>query len=278
MPTGVCKLCHLNKDLRDSHYLPRSTYKSNRARQLKNQNPVIVGSSMRQDQRQITDYVFCGHCEQHFSTHGESWVLGKLPHDYGQPFPLQDALVKETPFYIGPGLNLYAGAKILAFDMDKLVYFATSIFWRGAVHEWESNRGEKAPKVELGIHEGPLRKFLLGEAQFPPDVWITTIVWRFKPVLNVAYVPAPVHAGEWKRYWFYMHGLGFIIHFGSRVPGEIKQRCSQHTAERMVAVESDFTNFVTELTRKTVKETDTSALKDMFKEIEQLRKNKNSFP
>lgn len=278
MPIGICKLCHLNKDLQDSHYLPRSIYKSNRAKQLKNQNPVVIGASIRQDQGQVTDYVFCSDCEQRFNKHGESWVLGKLPHDYGQPFPLQDALVKETPFYIGPGLNLYAGAKIPAVEMDKLVYFATSIFWRGAVHEWESNQGEKTPKVDLGIHEEPLRKFLLGERSFPPDVWITTIVWRFKPVLNVAYVPAPAHAGEWSRYWFYMNGLGFIIHFGSDVPDEIKKRCSQNAPERVVVVESDFTNFVTELTRKTVKESDTSALDDMLKEIEQIRGNKNTTP
>jgi hypothetical protein len=276
VPFGKCKLCLFDKELQESHYLPRSIYKSDRARQLKNQNPVVIGKTIRQDQEQITDFVFCSDCEQRFSKYGESWVLGKLPHDYGEPFPLQDALLSEMPFYIGPGLNLYAGAKIPAFNMDKLVYFSASIVWRGAIHEWESNQGEKTPEVELGIHEEPLRKFLLGEGPFPPDIWITTIIWRFKPVLNVAYFPARTDDGEWKRYWFYMHGLGFIIHFGTGVPEEIKHRCSQHTAERVVAIESDFTNFVTELTRKRVKESERTALiEDMLKEIEQIRGRKN---
>jgi len=274
MPIGICKLCHLSKDLRDSHYLPRSIYKSDRAEQLTNKNPIVIGKTIRQDQGQITDYVLCPDCEQLFSKNGENWVLGKLPHDYGHAFPLQDALVKETPVYIGAGVNLYAGAKFPAFDMDKLVYFAASIFWRGAVHEWESDRGEKTPKVDLGIHEEPIRKFLLGQGPFPADAWLTTIIYQFKPVLNVAYVAAPIHAGGWKRYWFYVHGLGFILHFGSGVPEEIRLRCSQHTVERVVMIENDFSNFVKELTNKMIKESDTSGLADMLKEIEKIRGKK----
>jgi hypothetical protein len=44
----------------------------------------------------------------------------------------------------------------------------------------------------------------------------------------------------------------------------------------VVAIESDFTNFVTELTRKRVKESERTALiEDMLKEIEQIRGRKN---
>jgi hypothetical protein len=271
MPLGTCKLCLQPKELQDSHYLPRSVYKSNRARELKNQNPIIFGASVRQDQGQVTDYVFCADCEQRFNKYGEGWVLGKIPHDYGTPFGLQDALEKETPFHIEPGLNLYAGAKISAFDMDKLVYFAASIFWRGAVHEWKTDRGELTPKVELGNHEEPLRKFLLGEGPLPPDVWITTIVWPFKKILNVGFVPAPAHTGDWHRYWFYVSGLGFILHFGSSVPPEVKQRCSDHSPERVITVEQDFGDMVVELVKKMVRESDTSGLHDMLREIGALR-------
>lgn len=109
MERGICKLCFLEKDLRESHYLPRSAYKSNRARALKNQNPVVLGSKLKQDQSQVTDYVFCTDCEQRLSRNGESWVLARIPHDYGEPFGLQDSLENETPFSTESGLNLYAG-------------------------------------------------------------------------------------------------------------------------------------------------------------------------
>ncbi len=40
MLVGQCKLCLQTKGLQDSHYIPKSAYKSNRAPKLKNPNPV----------------------------------------------------------------------------------------------------------------------------------------------------------------------------------------------------------------------------------------------
>jgi hypothetical protein len=270
MKRGICKLCLHEKDLREGHYLPRSVYKSNRARALKSQNPVALGSKQRQDQGQVTDYVFCADCEQLFSRNGESWVLDRIPHDYGKPFRLQDALERETPFYIRPGLNLYAGGTISAFDMDKLVYFAASIFWRGAAHGWRSGRGERTPEVDLGDHAEALRKFLLGQGPFPSDVWLTAMIWPFKKVLNAGIVPRQEHAGGWNRYWFYVSGLGFILHFGGAVPTEIKQRCSQNTGQRAITVEVDFGNAVYEFVRGKVGDADSPEMRVMLEEIRQV--------
>jgi len=267
MKRGICKLCLLEKDLREGHYLPRSAYKSNRARALKNQNPIVLGSKLRQDQGQVTDYVFCADCEQLFSKNGESWVLARIPHDYGEPFGLQDALEKETPFYTEPGLNLYAGVSISAFDMDKLVYFAASIFWRGAVHGWEDGRGDRTPKLDLGNHAEPLRKFLLGQGPFPSDVWLSTMIWPFKKMLNAGIVPTPAHLEGWNRYWFYISGLGFILHLGDAVPAEIKRRCSQNTAQRMITVERDFGNAVFEFARALVGHADSPEMRATLEEV-----------
>lgn len=267
MKRGICKLCLLQKDLRDGHYLPRSAYRSNRARALKNQNPIVLGSKLRQDQGHVTDYVFCADCEQLFSKNGESWVLARIPHDYGEPFGLQDALEKETPFYTEPGLNLYAGVSISAFDMDKLVYFAASIFWRGAVHGWEDGRGDRTPKLDVGNHAEPLRNFLLGQGSFPPDVWLSTMIWPFKKMLNAGIVPTPAHLEGWNRYWFYISGLGFILHFGDAVPAEIKRRCSQNTAQRMITVERDFGNAVFEFVRALVGDADSPEMRATLEEI-----------
>jgi hypothetical protein len=247
---NACKLCQLKRQLQESHYIPRFAYKANRARQLKNQNPVVMTRlGIRQDQRQMKDHVLCGDCERRFNEGGERWVLGRIPPDYGEPFVLQDALLNERPLYREPGLALYGGARIAAFDVDKLVYFAASIFWRGAVHEWKID-DQKAPKVELQEKEEPLRVFLLGQGPFPADVWLTTDISPHKPVLNGFVVPMPMHSGGWHCYWFYICGLGFALHFGNRVPSGIKRMCSQNTPQRIIKMESAFGERVREFFRK----------------------------
>lgn len=42
MKAGACKLCKEPKDLCDSHYLPKGVYRSGRAEELKNPNPVVI--------------------------------------------------------------------------------------------------------------------------------------------------------------------------------------------------------------------------------------------
>jgi hypothetical protein len=230
-----------------------------------------LGTQIRQDQEQVTDYVLCWECEQRFNKNGEDWVLARIPHDYGQPFALQKALEKETPFHIEPALNLYAGGRISAFDMDKLVYFASSIFWRGAVHQWETSRGKLTFKVELGKHAEAVRKFLLGEAPFPQDLWLTVIVWPFTPVLNAGLVPRPDSQNGWNRYWFYVSGLGFVLHFGDAVPAEIKRRCAQNTPQRVITVERAFGDAVWELFRAEVRAGETPELRALVEQINQVR-------
>ncbi len=273
---GICKLCLKARNLQDSHYLPRSVYKSNRGRALKNQNPVALGAQIRQDQEQVTDYVLCSECEQRFNKNGERWVLARVPHDYGEPFELQATLEKETPFHIEPGLNLYAGTQISAFNMDRLVYFASSVFWRGAVHQWKTSRGEIAFKVELGKHAEGLRKFLLGQEPFPQDLWLTVIVWPFRQVLNAGLVPRPDSQNGWNRYWFYVSGLGFVLHFGDAVPAEIKLRCAQNTPQRVITVERAFGDILLDLLRAEIRAGETPELRALVEQINQVRAKDNS--
>ena len=219
----------------------------------------------------MKDHVLCTDCERRFNESGEKWVLARIPSDYGEPFVLQDALLNERPLYRGPGIALYEGAKIGAFDMDKLVFFAMSIFWRGAVHEWEID-GQQAPKVALEEKEGPIRTFLLGQSPFPAEVWLTTDISAHKPVLNgfIAPMRMPSLLG-WNCYWFYICGLGFELHFGSGVSSSIRQLCSQNTWQRIVKMESAFAERVREFVRAVLQAGQTDQTREMLREIERIR-------
>ncbi len=189
MVHGVCKLCLRDDlDLLDSHYLPKRVYSMNMAKTLKNPNPVTLAHGQaKQISDQLRGHTFCAECENRLSKNGEQWVLAHMPKDYKEPFPLQDALIPAKPAIIGDNINIYEGRKLAAFDMDQLIYFGMSVFWRGACREWKSSKGAVAPSVDLGEHYEPIRKFLLG-GPFPQNVHIVVLIHNLKPVANAAYL------------------------------------------------------------------------------------------
>jgi len=155
--SGTCKLCHLeNRRLCDSHYLPKKVYGVTRAPQLKSPHPVVLSTTgLRQVSDQLRGHVFCQSCEERLNKGGERWVLANIPHDYGASFPLQTTLQALTPVFVGPNLDLYNVTGSSAFEMNKILYFGLSVFWRGAVHNWESTAGLKAPPVDLAAYMEP---------------------------------------------------------------------------------------------------------------------------
>jgi hypothetical protein len=159
-------------DLRDSHYSPKGGYKKARARELKNPNPAIVtGGQARQSSLQVRDYKFYGTREERFNKGGEEWILNNVPQKYGDPFWLHALLSSKTPIVNGNDL-LFPQVSIPEVNMEKLVYFALSIFWRGT-RRWSPVGGGSPPKLHLGRHEKAIRAFLLGRGRLPEDVVVT---------------------------------------------------------------------------------------------------------
>lgn len=226
MKNGTCKLCHRdNVQLCDSHYLPKKSYGITRAPQLQSPHPVVISSKgMRQMSDQLRDYVFCPECEERLNKNGERWVLANIPVDDGAQFPLGAALTALSPISVGADVDLYDIKGISSFDIDKLLYFGLSVFWRGAVHEWETTAGLKAPSVDLCAYEEPIRKFLMGESPWPLDVVITVDIWHSKRVFQAAYPPNASHLADCQCYWFYIPGVIFRLFFGQHIPASIRQR------------------------------------------------------
>lgn len=272
MRNGTCKLCLEDKELCDSHYMPKRLYAFLQAKQMKNPNPLVLsGKSTKQVSDQLRGYVFCEDCEDLFNKNGENWVLANIPRDYGAPFPLQDALRPEKPLAIWQDVNLYDGSPIEAFDMDKLVYFGLSIFWRGAAHDWKSRRGRSAPKVDLCDYFEPLRLFLLKRSAIPDDVVLSVHLWPYTKVLQAAFPVYPLRAGRWQSYWFYVPGIFFMLHFGKNVPVEARQR-SAHGKKKIINVDLESGKFIRRFAKDQVEPLEMKAkMKAMLQEISQIR-------
>jgi hypothetical protein len=274
MRTGNCELCHLeDQQLCDSHYLPQRVYGVMRAPQLKSPHPVTLsGTDMKQLSDQLRDYVFCQDCEQRLNKNGERWVLANIPDDYDSVFPLRTALQALTPIFVGEDLDLYDVTGVSAFEIDKLLYFGISVFWRGAVHDWETTGGLKAPGVELCAYEEPIRKFLMGEQPLPLGVALTVDIWHAKKVLQAAYPPTASHLPECQRYWFYIPGIIFSLYIGESIPAAV---CGRDATKNILGVDVPAINSIWAKTKSQVQSSAVAPkMKLMLAEVAAIRSKK----
>src|ERR1035438_7986244 len=135
MQRGICKLCLQKSDLLDSHFIPAAMYKRLRNASTKNLNPVIVTSKVTSStSRQIKHHLLCSDCEDRFNKNGEMEVL-KWVSD-GKRFPIVELLGRSVPFSMAQDFTVYSGTTV-GIDTEKFAYFALSVVWRAAVHQWD---------------------------------------------------------------------------------------------------------------------------------------------
>jgi hypothetical protein len=254
VPQGLCALCHQERELQKSHYIPAGLYARTGEPSLPNPNPVIISKGvMLQTSDQLWAHLLCAECEELFNKNGEDWVLARVPQSYNAPFPLREALRPEEPIAIGDGFNVYAGASIKSFDMDRIVYFGISIFWRGAVCEWKDRAGATAPPVALCGYEEPVRRFLRGDA-FPKDMFLEVFLCAYEQVWPSMWLPDEAHLPERQRYWFYMAGLIYILNFGAGTPEITRRRCAYNSTKRIVMIDTIVSESVRTKMSKKMKE------------------------
>jgi hypothetical protein len=231
---GTCRLCHKNADLQVSHFLPNAVYAQLREDALKNPHPVL----MTEDDsiissKQIAEHLLCFDCEQRFSKLGESWVLGNMARVTS--FPLQDMLTKAKPLGISPDQTFacYSVAATPGIDMDALIYFALSIFWRGAAHQWRNIDKGLMEGIKLGPYEEPIRKFLLG-GPFPDDIVVQVAVWPTKDVIPAAYTPRKGKAPGYHAFNFMIPGIEFRLLTGKQIPDDVLSSCSHASPQKLI--------------------------------------------
>lgn len=230
---GTCKLCQKTAELQVSHFLPNAVYAQLRDDTLKNAHPVL----MTEDDsiispKQIAEPLLCVDCEQRFSKLGESWVLGNMSRVTS--FPLQDMLIKATPLGVSDDKTfaVFSAAAIPEIDMDALVYFALSVFWRSSAHQWRNIKGVM-DGIKLGPYEEPIRQFLLG-GPFPADIVVQVAVWPTKDVVRAAYTPRRGRAPGYHVFNFMIPGIEFRLLTGKQIPEDVQMSCSHGSPQKLI--------------------------------------------
>jgi hypothetical protein len=184
-PRGICKLCLQEKELLKSHYVPSALYASPKKLEFATrEGSGVVG-------KHIKVPLLCNECEGLFDRNGESEVLRHIAPKSFKYFPLHEKLRLALPREECADISRFSGDDV-GVDMDKFAYFALSLVWRGAVHDWVMFDGTVRPRTMLGGFEEPIRQYLAGEATLPPDTAVIVIVCTDDEVRTIFTTP-------WKR-------------------------------------------------------------------------------
>jgi hypothetical protein len=236
MPVGICKLCLQNRVLEDSHLLPAALYRMSRWEGSANPNPMLISSRGRlQTSKQIKNYVFCHDCEQRLSRNGERYTMLQVNRKEG--FKLLQTLRTSTNMRSAGGFTFYYETSALGIDRQKLAYFAMSVFWRAAVHLWHRPE-QKDPIIRLGVYEEPIRKYLMEEAPFPPEMAILLFVCTDSHAQNVFYQPSQGNLEMPYTWTFQTRGLNFYLSGMEGMPPQLAEACLINGPKGTIAARS----------------------------------------
>jgi len=232
MLRGKCNLCLQVNDLQNSHLMPSSLFKKSRTPGNSNPNPMVVTARRSvQTSRQLRNFVLCRACEQLFSRKGEAYVMTQVFD--GTKFPLLDTLRASTPTTVEPEFLGYDLAAAPSIDREQLGYFALSVFWRASVHVWREP-GQEPITIDLGTNNEPFRKYLLGQAGFPPNVVLLVIACTDALSHESFYPPSLGRKAGDTTYSFLAKGLNFLMVVGKQTPPLLRERCAVTGQGRLI--------------------------------------------
>jgi hypothetical protein len=211
--------------LRKSHFFPAAAYKLIRAETIrtgfKNPNPVrMTDLAAVQTSEQYAAHLLCNDCEQRFHAKGENWVLQNCWR--GSEFRLLAILANAKPEIESSEVKGYYAAGIPDIDVAALAYFAASMFWRAAIHNWSGRHVE--PPIDFGPYTEELRKYLKGTGEFPKNcVLCVTLPTCDNDLTKMMRNPYPVGMRGIHIYTMLFLGIGLSLFVGRQIPPDWRE-------------------------------------------------------
>jgi hypothetical protein len=268
MPTGACKMCLLQKELRSSHFIPSAMYKYC---YRGDHRPIRFGGGfVLPTDRQTQDYLLCGECEGILNEGGETYVADKLA-TWERTFPLFADLTAVPPEFNEGGMVVFFASKTPKVEVDKLIHFAMGMFWKASVHSWKGD--VKEPRIDLGPYSEPVRKWLRKEASFPEHVYLTAIVSppeRAQITINDPYEGV---RKEWRTFLLHVSGLLFMLSVGKTADDGLRWLCLARNPSKPVMIAETITGQFERLLAETFNTAyKTKPFLEAMKKVEEERK------
>jgi len=211
--------------------MPAAMYKYIQAPSLQNPNPMVVGRErIITTSKQVKDYLLCSGCEDLFNKNGEKEVLKWACKE--KQFPLGERLAVAMPHHQFGDATAFSGADI-GINTDKFAYFALSVIWRAAVHQWDTPTG-KSTVLYLGPPEDPIRRFLLGETGFPDEAAVVLTICADVYSQNAFFMPSRVLNFQGMCFVFLTLGLHFMVYIGRDAGRILHDVCCVRSPARLI--------------------------------------------
>lgn len=214
-----------------SHLMPAALYAMSHEPGARISAPIMVTRATSvPTSRQIWAHLLCRECEHRFNVGGEQYVM-TLVND-GNQFPLLDRLNVALPLQEISTMAMYSGPRI-GIDVRRLAYFALSIFWRASVYQWRGPHGGTI-WTSLRAYEEPIRRYLLGETEFPNDVIVAVMACTDYGSQRSFYTPCEVRGHEVTGFGMLARGIHFRLFVGSDVPQPMRRVCCFSSARQVI--------------------------------------------
>jgi hypothetical protein len=157
--------------------------------------------------KQVKDHLLCRDCES-ILAEAEAYAIPLLSEAENHTFPLLSLLreIKATG-------NGRVSATMAGVDVDKLAYFALSIFWRASVKTWVHLNGQKI-SVAMNEHEEPTRKFLRRESGLPPGFVLKIAICTDAQSQGFVFAPVQWTNDLYRGYETFLLGVNFTLVVG----------------------------------------------------------------
>ncbi|MFZ0912495.1 MAG: hypothetical protein WBQ76_11820 [Candidatus Korobacteraceae bacterium] len=208
---GNCALCGNYGTLIDSHFMPAALYPelNDPAGPIKHMI-VMTRKGTFQSPEQFHMPLLCRACEVRFQQGGENWVLGMRYRSDGT-FPLRDLLQRATPVDSNVATSVFDARSLSGVDVDRLLYFAASIFWRAGIANWTTKFAD-APKIDLKPEiMAKFADYLLGNGPFPGETSLIVSVASNAQPQRAIICPIKAQETPFVRYEAHIPGMMFEL-------------------------------------------------------------------
>ena len=247
---GYCRLCLQEGVLLcNSHFLPAALYRILRGNpEVAKPEPYMISEQGAvQTSKQLRAHLLCGKCEALFDKLGEKWIFRFGPKANGC-FPLKSILHSEIPAASDSQTKLYFASTIPKVNVCAITYFAASMFWRAAVHPWNTDH---TYPVGLGLYKERFRRYLLELEEFPKDAFLSVLVRNGLDSTRVTHEPMTRKDHKVYFHQFAMPGFIFILFVGKHVPDKFRGSCFVHADGNPIMLSSVLeTSVAKQLVRK----------------------------
>ena len=220
---GQCPLCRREDQvLCESHFIPAALYPTKR--QEPDSRFSTLDQVYRDPHEEVKEPLLCGDCEQRLSQNGESevllWISSKA-----KVFKLRDQITRLKPFEQHHELSRYRVSDI-GISAEKFAYFAVSVVWRAAVHQWRLRNGVLSTQLDLGEHAERIRRYLMQEEPFPKDILaVVVIVSSDREGREVWGIPGQFQEAGCENFRFVCRGVIFRVALGRTIDPMVRDGC-----------------------------------------------------